>query len=170
MAVTSEAKPVIIPLNPYMATMVKPEYCIRGNTGYVHGEGFRAERCTGCQFLMMDVLSTGMTCVYKEYEVIAATGSHVVFDKDWLFLQWCCANCGELLCEDNYISYVFEDLHRNQHVCKHCGTIHIHLRTINNDFYKGESLLVFAVPVKTPVRKKELKQSTVKQEGKNVIA
>lgn len=136
-----ESETTTVALHPYTVAMVKPKRCILGNSGYFGNKGFEAARCKGCQFKI-----NASSCAYKRYEVVAATGSHELFDKDYQFIHWCCAKCGELLKVDNYVSYVFEDLSRDQHICKNCGTIHIHLDTISYDFNQGESIEVFAIP------------------------
>lgn len=128
-----------IPLNKYSVEMVRPKQCIRGLDSSLFKKDMPYEYCSDCDFRRQEL------CVYEEYVVQAAEGNiePEEGERERYYIQWCCANCGEIIQLIDRSSYLYHHLVHDEHVCKHCKTVHIHIDNIDgvDHTYK------FAVPV-----------------------
>jgi hypothetical protein len=101
-------KPIKVPLNVHLETMVTPKSCLLG---------------------------------YIKCKVEVAAGNYEEGDKDYFYVQFCCGRCGELIQLVERISYIYYNLSRDTHYCKHCKTPHRYLSNENEKY-------IFAIPVK----------------------
>jgi hypothetical protein len=131
-------KTKLIPLNMYSEMKSKPKRCISHNwsdcgfdSPLKDGISFE-KRCKDCEWRVDE------RCGYKEYTTEIAKGD---LGDDSYYLQFCCAECGELIQLITSISYIFHDLCSHIQECEHCGTPH---RYIDDD---GELMYTFGVPV-----------------------
>jgi hypothetical protein len=130
----------IIPLHPHLVNMVTPEKCLYNR--YNKWAGLPSDRsapfdkyCKDCEYRINEA------CVYTQHTVEIAKGNYIEDEKEWHYVQFCCANCGELIKLRDSISYIYDTLHTRPQYCEHCKTPHVCIR-YENDTY------TFAVPVK----------------------
>ena len=127
----------LTPLNIYSEIKSKPMRCIKYNwSGGNLKDGISFEiYCKRCEWRIDE------ECGYREYKTEISKG---VYGDDY-YIQFCCAECGELIQLVNGISYIFHhNLVSELHECKHCGTPHRYIRK-----HDGEDLMyTFAIPIK----------------------
>jgi len=130
-------------LNLHNVITAKPDKCLF-HYYYECGGRKRAEpfekHCKDCEFRVDE------SCAYKKYIVEGASGNYDGSDEELHYVQWCCAECGELIKMADSISYIYHDLTLKLHVCQNCKTAHKCLE-YEDDIY------TFAVPLKFTVAK-----------------
>ena len=127
---------ITIPLKKHMVEMVTPRKCLLGYYNFIHSNLSAPfdKYCKPCEYIVKD------NCKYKIYITELATGNYIEDDRDYHYIQFCCAGCGELIELRDKISYIYHDLVTKVQYCKRCKTPHRCLDYENN-------IGTFAVPV-----------------------
>ena len=130
-------KPIKVPLNVHLESMVTPKSCLLGYYNEFLGSKTAPflKYCNDCEYRVRE------NCVYIKRKVDVASGSYQEDDRDYHYVQFCCGRCGELIQLKDKISYIYYNLSRDTHYCKHCKTPHRYLSNENEKY-------IFAIPVK----------------------